>query len=71
MFLTPLEKLAAQVAIRVPIKRGKYSVSARVSWDLIETLRRELETRGFDWQAARVDMLRILVKNRASKPLDT
>ena len=50
--LSPLEKLAAEIAIIAPPERSKYAVNASVPWDIIENIRSELDLRDVDWRAA-------------------
>lgn len=48
--LTPLEKLAIEAAIMVPVRKNRYAVSASVSWKVIEDIRAECERIGIDWR---------------------
>ena len=48
--MTELEKLACQVAIVAPMRQGTYSSGARIPWDLIHAIRKEMAD--FDWQGA-------------------
>lgn len=48
--MTELEKLACQVAISAPERQGTYSGGARISWELIHAIRKEMGD--FDWRGA-------------------
>lgn len=61
--LSPVEKLARQVAITAPMNQAKYSRSANIPWELIHDLRRALEAEGFDWVSGR----RIYLQIRSGK----
>ncbi len=51
-----LERLACEVAISAPLRKGKYNQSAQIPWELIKALRVLLTKQGYDWKA--------MVKNR-------
>lgn len=44
--------LAIEVAIAAPAKRGAPHVrEARIPWEIVEAIRAELESNGYDWRS--------------------
>jgi hypothetical protein len=63
--LSPIEKIAAEIAIAVPEKRGMWSASARVHWVFIEALREKFSKLGYDWREGRREYLRLKADSNA------
>lgn len=50
--MTPLERLAALVAIETPLRFNKYGRTTYVRRELVAEIRAELSRMGFDWRQA-------------------
>lgn len=57
-----LTKLASMIAIEAPDRQGQYSITAKVSWDLVLQIRKRLEELGYDWKA-----IQVFAKEKARK----
>jgi len=64
--MSEIERLAALIAVEAPVRQHKYSIEARVRWQLVHELRAALEKQGVDWRAIkkRADLI---VKDRQNE----
>ena len=72
-----LEQLAGEVAVVTPLRRNETATSALVPWAIVEEIREQLTLRGYDWEAAALELRRLHEKRRrgalalGSKKLET
>jgi hypothetical protein len=45
-----LARLAIEVAMTAPAKRGKYSGEAKIPWRVIDEIRAECDRQGIEWR---------------------
>lgn len=53
--LSPIEKIACELAIVVPLRQSANTAETRVPWEVVHRLRAALDEAGVDWRATRAD----------------